>query len=251
LTQKSIFWTTGATGDGAAAYTQTELFSFFGRTLLGNPAAQGVMSNYGNGLAFLSGTTSPVQIGTGAAIVNGTPYLNDSAVNLTITTPTTGTTGYAIILRADYTAQTVRLIAKGNTDGNSAIPTMTQTGSIWEIPIHTFTIATSGTMSNITDKRKYLTPGLVSYFNYTTGQYNDSIIYNNGNVGLGASATSTVNFNKAYPVGVTPMVLMSVFGSSTYNDKDVFITSITNTGFVVNNTAPVLLQINFIAMGLQ
>jgi hypothetical protein len=130
MAQKSLFWSTGSTGDGLTTYTQTEILDWLTRTFLVDTTIQGVVAGYLNKLA-VSGTASPISIASGAAVVAGIPYSNSTSTTLTIATPTTGTTGHRIVLRADYTAQTVRVVDIASSDGTSAIPALTQSaGSV-------------------------------------------------------------------------------------------------------------------------
>ena len=153
--QKSIFWQTSpAVGDGAAPYTEGELFSFFGRMFVNDPTAQGVVFGYLNNLA-VTGAATPVSINTGAAVVNGIPYVNDTAVTLAVPTPTLGATGHRIVLRADYTANTVRAVLISSGDGTGTPPALTQNASVWEVPLANLSITTGGVIT-VTDVRGYL-----------------------------------------------------------------------------------------------
>jgi hypothetical protein len=87
--------------------------------------------------------------------VQGFSYWNSSASTLAVTTPTTGTTGGRVVLRADYSAATVRTVVKLNTDGNAGIPALTQVANTtWEISLATFTVTTGGVIT-VTDDRVY------------------------------------------------------------------------------------------------
>jgi hypothetical protein len=246
LAEKSIFWTTGSTGDGAAAYTQAQLFNFFLRTFLTDPTTQGVIYTYLNAFAFLSGTSSPVQVGGGAAIVNGAPYLNDAALNLTVSTPVSGTTGFAVILRWDSTAQTVRCVIKSSADGTAAIPALTQSGSTWEIYLWQCTITTGGVIAILADKRKYIVPN-VNFYVDGTGSSGSKQIIEKAVIALAVGST-VVTF--AQPFSATPTVIISAYGSSTIGTKDLFITSITTTGFTVLNSAAGTVNMSYHAYGV-
>jgi hypothetical protein len=157
MAQKSLFWSTGSTGDGLTTYTQTEILDWLTRTFLVDTTIQGVVAGYLNKLA-VSGTASPISIASGAAVVAGIPYSNSTSTTLTIATPTTGTTGHRIVLRADYTAQTVRVVDIASSDGTSAIPALTQSaGSVWDISLASLTITTGGVIT-VTDLRNYIYP---------------------------------------------------------------------------------------------
>lgn len=155
MSQKSLFWTTGAGGDGASAYTQADLFGWLKHTFTADPATEAVHPDWGGGLA-VSGTASPVSVATGAALVAGIPFESDAAVTFTVSTPTLGTTGHRIVLRADYSAKTVRLALLSSSNGVAAIPAVTQVANTtWEVGIASLTITTGGVIT-ITDTRGYL-----------------------------------------------------------------------------------------------
>lgn len=149
-TESSRFWTTGGAGDGSATYTRDQLAEIFRNALLSDFTTQGVL----NGLA-VSGTASPLTLATGASCVYGFLHFCTVAGDLTIATPVVGTTGWHVVLRAGWTAQTVRAVAVRNTDGVSAVPSLTQVaGTTWEIRIASGTITTAGVIS-VTDARTF------------------------------------------------------------------------------------------------
>lgn len=160
--EKSLFWYTngftGDTGDGAAPYTQEEFRLFNHAWMAKNQADVGVFPGALNELA-VSGSASPLSVATGRASVYGFQYWADSAVSLSVSTPGVGTTGGRVVLRADWTAQTVRAAVILNTDGVATIPSMTQSaGSVWDIPLATFTITTGGVIA-LTDAREWILTG--------------------------------------------------------------------------------------------
>jgi hypothetical protein len=160
MAESSRFWVTNATGDGpGGGYTQQQFYDFMRKVFLTDQeATRGVVFGEQGALAC-TGTASPIAVSAGSAIVYGFFYENTASVNLTVTTPSVGTTGGRVILRAGWTAQTVRLVAVRNTDGTIAIPALTQSaGTTWEISLATFTITTGGVIT-LTDDRKYLELG--------------------------------------------------------------------------------------------
>lgn len=157
MAEKAIPWTGNGTGDGTSGgYTALEWSEMWRRLFLGGQeTTAGVLRGVGSELA-VAGVTSPLSVGTGSAVAYGKVYTNDTALTLTVATPTVGTTGGHVILRLDWAAQTVRAVAVRNTDGLSAIPSLTQsTSTQWEIRLATFTIATNGAIT-LTDARQYL-----------------------------------------------------------------------------------------------
>lgn len=160
MAESSIFWTTGSTGDGAAPYTQAQIIDWLRRTFINDPTVQGVLSGYGNELEP-TGTTSPVTVDSGAAMVYGFPYDSTTPVTVAITTPSIGTTGHRIVLRANWTAQTVRIALLSSSDGVASIPALTQTpDTVWEISLASLVITTGGAIT-VTDTRQYVQPNFV------------------------------------------------------------------------------------------
>jgi hypothetical protein len=175
---------------------------------LADPTTQGPF----NGLA-VSGTASPLTLATGAACVYGYLHFCTTAGDLTVVTPVVGTTGGHVVLRADWTAQTVRAVAVRNTDGVAATPSLTQTASTtWEIRLATFSINTSGVIT-VTDARSF------AHFNsqaaaaniddsaVTTAKINDSAVttvkLNDGAVTTAKITDSNVTTAKIADTNVT------------------------------------------------
>jgi len=155
MTEKSRFWTDAGVGDmPAGGYSADEFAAVIRRLTLSDPTAEGVLRGVDNELA-VSGSASPLAVASGAAIVYGIEYDNSASLNLTVSTPASGTTGGRVNLTADWSAQTIRAAVQMNTDGNPAIPALTQTpGSEWSIPLATFTITTAGAIT-LTDAREF------------------------------------------------------------------------------------------------
>ncbi len=149
MAQNSMFWTTNDVGDGPAeGYTMAHFYNFVRRLLTPDAeATQGVLYGVEDELV-VSGTSSPLSLAAGAAIVHGVFYENTAPLSLTVTTPSTGTTGGRINLKMDWELQTVRAEVLLNTDGNSSIPALVQTtGARWDLPLYTFTITTGGAIN--------------------------------------------------------------------------------------------------------
>jgi len=161
MAEDSLFWNSSGVGDGAATgQTQAELNTWLRMLSTSDPATEGVCKNFEswNDLEVTNPSGRTLQIDTGAAFVHGFPYFNDSATTKTLTHPTVGTTGWRMVLRADWTAQTVRIALKESSDGTSAAPAVTQTANTtWEISLATGTI-TTGDVVVVTDARVYRHP---------------------------------------------------------------------------------------------
>jgi hypothetical protein len=162
--QSSRFWTTGGAGDGSATYTRDQLAEFFRNFCITDETTQGPFKR-GNELA-VSGSASPLTLATGACCVYGFLGFVTTAGDLTVSTPAVGTTGGHIVARADWSAQTVRIVAVRNTDGVNSTPSLTQTaGTTWEVRLYSFTITTTGTIT-LTDVRQFARwPGRLLYTN--------------------------------------------------------------------------------------
>lgn len=159
MTQKSIFWATNGVGDGAGPYTQGELTEWI-REMFG----EGVEPNVGGALVVNISSGRILEIASGRAIVYGFPYEASAAENLTVPAAISGTTGHRVVLRADWTAQTVRLALKSASDGVSTPPAATQTpGTTYEITLATLTI-TTGSVITILDRRTFIQNNAVVFF---------------------------------------------------------------------------------------
>ncbi len=153
MAEFSMFWTTGTTGDGANPYTMAQVTAWLRRTLTPGQANGGVLRGHGNGLA-VTGSSSPVSVATGGAVVYGYPYENDAAVAVAIPTPAGAARIDRIVLRASWAAQTVRITRVAGTEGGGA-PALTQTpGSTYDIPLAQVSITPAGAIT-ITDERVF------------------------------------------------------------------------------------------------
>ncbi len=158
MTESSYNWTTSGTGDGpAAGYTAADLFTLFRALFTGGGGANygGVMPDSGGELA-VTGSTSPVAVASGAAVVYGIPYFNSASLNVTVATPASATRIDRIVLRASWSGQTVRITRIAGTEGAGTPPAMTQSaGTTWDIPLATVSITTGGAIT-VTDAREWL-----------------------------------------------------------------------------------------------
>jgi hypothetical protein len=164
MAEKSLFWFTdgfdGAIGDGSVPYTQDE-FTFFTRSSLGEGVVTDTRLTIFEEPLLASGTSSPLSVTAGEYILDGFFYRSDAPISIVVPTPVVGTTGGRIILRADYTAATVRMVLKMNTDGVASLPALTDTPNVLrEANIAGFTITTGGVI-NITVGRVFCRPGIV------------------------------------------------------------------------------------------
>jgi len=155
MAEQSGFWTTSGVGDGpGGGYSMQRLYDFFRKMFIGDQeATEGVLLREANAL-LVQGAASPLTVKSGSAIVHGFFYENSSDLSLAVSTPA-ATTGGHVILRANWTAQTVRAFAVLNTSGVTDPPALTQTAGVtWEIRLATFTITNAGVIT-LTDARAY------------------------------------------------------------------------------------------------
>ena len=161
MAEDSYLWTTGGAGDGSATFTRAD-WSEILRILGACMDDEGVAPAYLNALAPSTTGANNARIATGGALVDGKPYSNSANVDKTIASAVGGgnTRIDRVVLRADWTAQTVRITVIAGTDASSpTAPSITQTpGTTYDIKICQALVNTSGTVT-ITDERVFAKPG--------------------------------------------------------------------------------------------
>ena len=169
MTERSLYWNDG-TGDGGP-YSQDQLRMFANVLGLASGADIGVIPSQLNMLVPSSNGDNKIGADTGYAIVDGTLYENDAAKELTVASPSSATTGVRLSLRKVWADREIRLTATKNTDGNAAIPSLTQSdGTTWDIPIATFTITTGGVIADLTDVREFTREATINIGFGVTGE---------------------------------------------------------------------------------
>lgn len=163
MTEKSWLWdgnsSSSGAGDcgpyGANDYDDINEILWTGP----NAASAGVRPRYGDELLVEVGS-GKVTVATGAAIVNGKPYKNTASVDVSIPTPTGATRYDRVVLRSDYSAQTVRITRIAGSEGGAA-PAITQSnGAIWDLPLAVVKVTTGGTITIETDERRPIDQGM-------------------------------------------------------------------------------------------
>lgn len=161
MTEDSTGWTTGGAGDGAATLTRQD-WSDFMKILAACMDEEGVAPAYLNALACTANGSNSVRTATGGALVDGKPYWNTANVDTNIPSAVGGgnTRIDRIVLRADWTAQTVRITRIAGTDAASpSAPSITQTpGTTYDIKLCQALVNTSGAVT-VTDERTFAQPG--------------------------------------------------------------------------------------------
>lgn len=154
MTEQSFPWD-GVAGDGGP-YGHAEMMDFFFRMVLNGTGNRGPLKGWLDELE-VAGAASPLSVGAGAAVVYGMFYHSDGAVGVGVSTPSAGNSRYdRIVVRRDWTAQTVRLArVVGVAAAAPAIPALTQVaGAIYEIPLATALIDDAGVIT-LTDDREF------------------------------------------------------------------------------------------------
>lgn len=156
MSESSILWTTDGTGDGAADITQAQWISFFSMLFLSDSTTEGVAPRYLNALAVSSTGNNNARVATGGAVVRGFLYRSTANVDTTITSPAADT-GFRVVLRADWTLQTVRVAVRMNTTGVTDAPALVQVdGTTWEISLGTGVISSAGVISSLVSAPTYM-----------------------------------------------------------------------------------------------
>ena len=153
--QTSGWWTSNETGDGpTAGYDQDWVRRKWHALFANGEADAGVQAEYEDALAVTT-TSGHYHVAAGFACVYGFMYENTAAVDFDVVSPTGDTRIDRIVLRASWSAQTVRLAVLTGEEGGAA-PSLTQVASTtWEIPLAQASVTTGGAIT-LTDQREYL-----------------------------------------------------------------------------------------------
>ncbi len=152
---ESMLWNTDGTGDGPAGGYSRNHWGTLLRTLFGT----GVLRGVGDEL-IVSGAASPLSVGIGAAVVDGIFGINPSPEDVAVPTPSVGTTGHRIVLRATWGAtQTLRVALKSNADGvplSTQVPELQQdSGVLYEVALARFDITTAGVIQGLVNEQGF------------------------------------------------------------------------------------------------
>lgn len=156
MTESSLLWTNNGTGDGTSGgYTQAKLVEWMRALFTKSANRGGVSPDYLNELA-VTGTSSPVAVASGAALAYGFVYLSDASVNVAVASPSVSTRIDRIVLRVNWSAQTVRITRVAGSEGSGSPPALTQSaGTTWDVPLAQVSITTGGVIT-VTDERVWL-----------------------------------------------------------------------------------------------
>lgn len=152
----SGFWNAGPGGSGdgpIGGYTRQNWNDLFRRLFTRQTANEGVLPGVDGELA-VSGTATPLSVASGAGMVYGWWFVDPTATSVAISTPA-ATAGGRINVRADWAAQTVRIVAVQAASGVTTPPALVQTaGTTWDIPLATYQVTNTGVIT-VTDARQY------------------------------------------------------------------------------------------------
>jgi hypothetical protein len=174
MTQKSLHWDGASIGDAdtltvnaadgigwrlANVDYESPFVDIALRMVLNGTGNRGVLKGWANELAC-AGVVTPVTVATGGAIVYGMPYENTAIVNVVVPTPTNDTRYDYIVLRRDWTAQTIRITRIAGVEGGG-IPALVQSPApsgtgIYDVPLATLAIDIAGAIT-VTDAREWCT----------------------------------------------------------------------------------------------
>lgn len=151
----SGFWNAGPGGSGdgpIGGYTRQNWNDLFRKLFTRQTANEGVLTGV-DGELFVTGAATPLTVAAGAAIVYGWWFVDPTSTSVAISTPA-ATAGGRINLRADWAAQTVRIVAVQAASGVITPPALVQiAGTTWDIPLATYTVTNTGVIT-VTDARQ-------------------------------------------------------------------------------------------------
>lgn len=216
MAERSYFWDTTGSGDTDTLAQQdaTRIFGLIFSPRLSDEGSlgslggviptplaispsgvRGVLKGHLNELA-VSGSTSPLSVATGGALVAGFWYVSDAVTSVTIATPASATRIDLLVLRANYLNRTVRITTITGTEGGGAPSPIRIVNETWDIPLAQLSITTGGAIT-LTDRRSFAmfaTRPEASLDQYGTSQIQDLSIDADA-IALSAVTTSKLAAN--------------------------------------------------------
>ena len=157
MAETSGFWTTGVSGDGLSKYTQSD-WAEAAKILAAAAGYEGVVPGYSSEFACVDGGVNTVDVDPGGAVVDGKWHKSSVLESINIPSAVGGgnTRIDRIVLRADWSARTVRITRIAGTDASSPVaPALTQTpGTTYDIPLCQVLVDTGGNVT-VTDERTW------------------------------------------------------------------------------------------------
>ncbi len=156
MAEKSRPWSGIITGD-SGPYSDDQWTDIW-KTMVRDVSTQGVFQDQENVLDLVGLPTSPIQIRTGRALVNGISYENDVTLDVAIPTPVGNPRVDRIVLRADWAAQTIRITRiAGAEAANPTPPARVQNdGVTWDLPLWQVFVTVGGVISVWRDEREFV-----------------------------------------------------------------------------------------------
>lgn len=162
MAEKSYLWSSpGGAGDGSVAYTRLD-WQRIVQVLSDCGGWQGIAPGLLSLLAGSAPSANTARIASGGAVVDGKPYYSDANVDTNIPSAVGGgnTRIDRLVLRCNWTAQTVRVTRLAGVDAASPTPpAITQTsGTTYDIPLYQVLVNTAGALT-LTDERSWARAG--------------------------------------------------------------------------------------------
>ena len=145
MSESSYPWGGSTVGD-AGPYTGDTWAQIWRYYFAPDRTDEGVMQSAENELQLTPGA-GKVTLATGVAIVDGSFYLNDAALDIAVVTPAGATRFDVIALRKGWVAQTVRAVKIDGVEGGG-IPAITQSdGVTWDLPLYNIKTTVGGAIT--------------------------------------------------------------------------------------------------------
>lgn len=196
MTQTSRFWDGTTTGDATVApYSSTEFagvwFGIIGQN--NNPPWQRSFvstGGFGAGSLLVTGTGTPISVAAGIAFVAGYWYQSDASENIAVSTPAANPRIDRVVLRADWSAQTVRMALLGGAEAATpSPPALTQTfGTTWEVSLAQVYVTTGGVITIRDERLANIGLGNSVLFRDIAGRLNEEF-FDHFNIGSGSATT--------------------------------------------------------------
>ncbi len=193
----------------------------------GDAATHGVVPGVLNELE-VTGTSSPVAVNSGWAIVKGKLFRNTASKNVVVASPAVSTRIDRVVVLIDYTATpetgTITLIAGAEGGAAPSLAAYQVDGTQWALPLAQVSITTGGAIT-VTDERKKLLDGQITKNNLAADCVDGSKIgddsidsehYVDGSIDTAHLANDAVDDSKA-GARVTRMVKRQGGGASDWH----------------------------------
>lgn len=148
-----------------------------------------------------------VEMQPGSGLVRGTVYVNDAPLSLTVQANVSGNPRIdTVIIRKDYTAQTIRALILQGTPAVSPVPaTLTQSAAQWEIPLADIAVANgfgSIVRADISPRHEFVNVGDGTYIDGIdnnsgiTLEDGDIVVWDNSTSARAVTTTTTLNSHR-------------------------------------------------------